>query len=126
MGTTTTTTTTTTLDKAGNQYWWLWFTFWFQAVLEPVNRTPQLAGSPRGWPRTWSLCRQGRRRKRAQTGWRKEMGDVGSTAGVATGVTARLLGCSRRWLVLRLTPRCRVCSSIGLTLLSLSPRCWWS
>jgi len=54
----------------------------------------------------------------------EELGDVGSTAGVATGVTARLLGCSRRWLVLRLTPSCRVCSRIGLTLLSLRLRCW--
>ena len=56
----------------------------------------------------------------------EELGDVGSTAGVAAGVTARLLGCSRRWLVLRLTPSCRVCSSIGLTLLSLRLRCWRS
>jgi len=56
----------------------------------------------------------------------EELGDVGSTAGVAAGVTSRLLGCSRRWLVLRLTPSCRVCSSIGLTLLSFSLRCWRS
>merc|ERR1712047_13100 len=56
----------------------------------------------------------------------EELGDVGSTAGVAAGVTMRLLGCSWRWLVLRLIPSCRVCSSIGLTLLFLSLRCWWS
>merc|ERR1719346_778871 len=56
----------------------------------------------------------------------EELGDVGSTAGVAAGVTSRFLGCSRRWLVLRLTPSCRVCSSIGLTLLSLRLRCWRS
>merc|ERR1719229_1432328 len=55
----------------------------------------------------------------------EELGDVRSTAGVAAGVTARLLGCSRGCLVLRLTPSCRVCSSIGLTLLSLRLRCWW-
>jgi len=55
----------------------------------------------------------------------EELGDVGSTAGVATGVTARLLGSPWRCLVLRLTPSCRVRSSIGLTLLSLSLRCWW-
>merc|ERR1712211_19465 len=55
----------------------------------------------------------------------EELGDVGSTAGVAAGVTARLLGCSWRCLVLRLTPSCRVCSGIGLTLLSLRLRCWW-
>ena len=36
----------------------------------------------------------------------EELGDVGSTAGVAAGVTARLLGCSWRCLVLRLTPSC--------------------
>merc|ERR1712012_299649 len=56
----------------------------------------------------------------------EELGDVGSTAGVAAGVIARLLGCSWRWLVLRLTPSSRVCSGIGLTLLSPSIRCWWS
>ena len=56
----------------------------------------------------------------------EELGDVGSTAGVAAGVTSRLLGCSRRCLVLRLTPSCRVCSRIGLTLLSLRLRCCWS
>merc|ERR1712047_86606 len=56
----------------------------------------------------------------------EELGDVGSTAGVAAGVTMRLLGCSWRWLALRLIPSCRVCSSIGLTLLFLSLRCWWS
>merc|ERR1719445_2337728 len=55
----------------------------------------------------------------------EELGDVGSTAGVAAGVTTRLLGCSRRCLVLRLTPSSRVCSGIGLTLLSLRLRCWW-
>merc|ERR1719150_1692400 len=55
----------------------------------------------------------------------EELGDVGSTARVAARVTARLLGCSRRYLVLRLTPSSRVCSSIGVTLLSLSLRCWW-
>merc|ERR1712190_126706 len=55
----------------------------------------------------------------------EELGDVRSTAGVATGVTSRLLRRSWRWLVLRLTPSCRVCSSIGVTLLSLSLRCWW-
>merc|ERR1712004_90123 len=54
----------------------------------------------------------------------EELGDVGSTAGVAAGVTSRL-GCSWRCLVLRLTPSSRVCSSIGVTLLSLSLRCWW-
>merc|ERR1719284_2389467 len=46
----------------------------------------------------------------------EELGDVGSTAGVAAGVIARLLGCSRRCLVLRLTPSSRVCSGIGVTL----------
>merc|ERR1719382_1576375 len=56
----------------------------------------------------------------------EELGDVGSTAGVAAGVTSRLLGCSRRCLVLRLTPSCRVCSGIGATLLSLRLRCWRS
>jgi len=56
----------------------------------------------------------------------EELGDVGSTAGVAAGVTARLLGCSWRCLVLRLTPSSRVCSGIGVTLLSLRLRCWWS
>merc|ERR1719270_302794 len=56
----------------------------------------------------------------------EELGDVGSTAGVAAGVTARLLGCSRRCLVLRLTPSSRVRSRIGLTLLSLRLRCWRS
>merc|ERR1719277_2578454 len=56
----------------------------------------------------------------------EELGDVGSTAGVAAGVTARLLGCSWRWLVLRLTPSSRVCSGIGLTLLFLRLRCWRS
>jgi len=55
----------------------------------------------------------------------EELGDVGSTAGVAAGVTARLLRSPWRCLVLRLTPSCRVCSSIGMTLLSLSLRCWW-
>jgi len=55
----------------------------------------------------------------------EELGDVGSTAGVAAGVIARLLGCSRRCLVLRLTPSSRVCSGIGVTLVSLSLRCWW-
>merc|ERR1719277_2966147 len=56
----------------------------------------------------------------------EELGDVGSTAGVAAGVTSRLLGCSWRWLVLRLTPSCRVRSRIGLTLVSLRLRCWRS
>merc|ERR1712004_426067 len=55
----------------------------------------------------------------------EELGDVGSTAGVAAGVTSRLLGCCWRWLVLRLTPSSRVSSGIGLTLLSLRLRCWW-
>merc|ERR1712173_155125 len=55
----------------------------------------------------------------------EELGDVGSTAGVAAGVSTRLLRSPWRWLVLRLTPSCRVRSSIGLTLLSVRLRCWW-
>merc|ERR1712012_529837 len=55
----------------------------------------------------------------------EELGDVGSTAGVAAGVSTRLLRSPWRCLVLRLTPSRRVCSGIGLIPLSLSLRCWW-
>merc|ERR1719297_540143 len=54
----------------------------------------------------------------------EELGDVGSTAGVAAGVSTRLLRSPWRCLVLRLTPSRRVCSGIGLIPLSLSLRCW--
>merc|ERR1712012_1518412 len=47
----------------------------------------------------------------------EELGDVGSTAGVAAGVSTRLLRSPWRCLVLRLTPSRRVCSGRRLFLL---------
>jgi len=58
----------------------------------------------------------------------EQLGDVGRTTRISTGVTIGLLGRPRRRLVvtLTLTPSCRVCSGRGLTVLLLRLRSWWS
>jgi len=59
----------------------------------------------------------------------EQLGDVGGTTGVSTGVTIGLWGRLRRGrrslvvtLTQTLTPVCRVCSSKGL---AVGPRSWW-
>jgi len=59
----------------------------------------------------------------------EQLGDVGRTTGISTGVTVGLWWRMRRpWtrVVVTLTPSCRVCSGIGLTVLLLCLRSWWS
>jgi len=55
----------------------------------------------------------------------EQLGDVGSTTRISTGVT--IIGLWRRLLVtLTLIPSCRVCSAKSLTVLLLRLRSWWS
>merc|ERR550525_621679 len=54
----------------------------------------------------------------------EQLGDVGRTTRISTGVTIGLWG--RLRVTLTLTPSGRVCSGIGLTVLLLRFRSWWS